>query len=818
MTNWYKTGRSTQRWRQLALAALLATGATAAQAQVLNYNAFGTQNTATTYTDLGTTGTVITTANTDDANSAAQPIGFTFNYNGTAFTEFVLNTNGFLKLGNQAPSAANLYYTTPNGATGDPISSTNAADVNILLPFNVDLVDGTSPAEYRVATTGTAPNRVCTIQWKNVSDKLSTATLGKQYANMEFQVKLYEANSMIDFVYGNAVAGPGPNALKTSAIGIKGSGSTATQTITVTKASSTAWAQATFLAGNYTVNAHNFRLTVLPDAGRTYRFQKIAANDAAVVAVYSLGKLPLTSAVPHTIQAVVRNVGTSPMTNVSVTATVAGVNTYTSTKTIASLAVDAQTTVSFDPFTPTVVGNETITVTAAADDITSNGTKTYLQQVTTNTYAVAEPGVAVSGSIGFGVNASILAVKYNTTVARQVSAVTVRLADPASVGQVVYAVVTNSAGVIVGRTPNYTVVAADINTDKVFTLATPASVPAGDFYAGLAQTASTVAHYPIGTQNEKPTRLSTFYSIALNGGAPGDQGSADLGRMMIEATTSAPVICVPQTVTAFPYSENFDAVSTGTLPCGITVEDVNADQVGWQNRSTVPADPTDIVVASSAPNAMTYYYNENSITTPANDWFYTPALFLRAGTSYQLSFKYRTSGNPAYPERLEVKYGPAASATSQTTALWTNANIVANSYQTANATSTIPVLAIQPATTGNYYIGFHAYSLANQFFLSVDDLQVVATAITSTSSALERAISVFPNPSTGIVTVDIQGAKAKGAMQVEVLNSLGQTVHTASVRDNELNKLDLSNLSAGMYVLKVKSGNEFTVRNLSIQK
>ena len=65
----------------------------AAQAQTLNYTPGSAVNTAGTFTDLGTTGTVITTANTDDANSAAQPIGFTFSYNGTSFTQFVLSTN-----------------------------------------------------------------------------------------------------------------------------------------------------------------------------------------------------------------------------------------------------------------------------------------------------------------------------------------------------------------------------------------------------------------------------------------------------------------------------------------------------------------------------------------------------------------------------------------------------------------------------------------------------------------------------------------------------------------------------------------------------
>jgi hypothetical protein len=911
MTHWYKTSRIALTWPKLALVAgLLGAGGTSVQAQDLNYNAFGTQNTKTSYTDLGTTGTAIATANTDDANSAATAIGFTFSYNGASFTQFVLNTNGFIKLGNQAPSAANLYFAGPTEDTGDALSSENPADVNVLAPFNHDLVAGTSPAEYRVSTTGAAGSRVCTIQWKNVSDKLVTATTGKQYANLEFQVKLYEGTNTIDFVYGSSVAGPGPNALKTAAVGIKGSGSSETQLVTVTKASSTPWDQATFLTGNYTGNTHNFRRTVLPDAGRTYRFRAVAATDAAVVAVYSLGELPIPAGAPHIIRAAVRNVGTSALANVVVTATVAGANTFTSTKTIPSVPVGAVVVVAFDPFTPTVVGTETITVTAADDNINSNNVSTYDQVVNTTTYGVAELTKPVTGSAGITVLATgdaasgIFAVRYTTSVNRLVTGITVDLEDENSIGRTVYAVVCNSSGTIIGRTPDYVIQDADISTLKTFSFTPPVSIAPGDFLAGFAQAESPVGtpgYYPLGLQEETPTRPDTFYQLDLTGGGLSEVTS--LGRFLIEAiteggctppssvfitpnattaqvvftgdtnassysiiygptgfnpasagttvtATSSPVtltgltpsttyqvylrtncgaseqspltgpfrlvtLCTPTTITAFPYIQNFDDVAEGTLPCGISVANTNADTETWTNRSSVPADPSPADVAASAPNALTYYYNEDQ-TTAANDWFYTPALLLRNNTRYQLSFKYLSSGN--YQEKLEVKYGASASPSGQTTTLWSDEDIKNPTYLTADANSTQPVLAIQPAVTGTYYIGFHVFSAADKFFLAVDDLQVTATPVTGTSAALDYAISVFPNPSTGIVSLDIKGAKAKGQMQVEVMNSLGQIVHTASVRDNQLNKLDLSNLAGGMYILKVKSGNDFSVRNLSIQK
>ncbi|MCI1190011.1 T9SS type A sorting domain-containing protein [Hymenobacter sp. DH14] len=246
----------------------------AAQAQI-NYYPANAISQAGTYTDLGTTGTAIATANTDDANSAAQPIGFTFTFSGTAFTQFVLNTNGFIKLGATAPSAADLFLPeAPTAPQVDPIYSPNAADVNILAPFNFDLAAGsaTGGTEYRVATTGTSPNRVCTIQWKNVADK--TLEYDLQYTSMSFQVRLYETSNTIEFVYGPATQGPNPDDYRFAVVGIKGASATNGQTLLAAKAASRdPWGSASFITGYYDgISFFNYRGTVRPDAGRTYRF------------------------------------------------------------------------------------------------------------------------------------------------------------------------------------------------------------------------------------------------------------------------------------------------------------------------------------------------------------------------------------------------------------------------------------------------------------------------------------------------------------------------------------------------------------------
>ncbi|MBH8559965.1 fibronectin type III domain-containing protein [Hymenobacter negativus] len=260
-----------KRWA-LLLGGLL--GASFAQGQALNYTTTSAANVSGTFTDLGSAGTAISTANTDDANSTAQNIGFTFSFNGASFTQFVLNTNGLIRLGNATPSAANIFLTGETGqATGiDPISSTSTADVNLVMPFNFDLTAGTGTPEYRVSTSGTAPNQVCTIQWKNVSDKSGTSRLS-QYANFAFQVKLYQTSNRIEFVYGTATPSTNTAISRFPTVGIKGSGAGNGQTVLASKSTgAAAWSTTTFITGAYTSSTHNFNSTALPDAGRTYRF------------------------------------------------------------------------------------------------------------------------------------------------------------------------------------------------------------------------------------------------------------------------------------------------------------------------------------------------------------------------------------------------------------------------------------------------------------------------------------------------------------------------------------------------------------------
>jgi hypothetical protein len=75
-------------------------------------------------------------------------------------------------------------------------------------------------------------------------------------------------------------------------------------------------------------------------------------------------------------------------------------------------------------------------------------------------------------------------------------------------------------------------------------------------------------------------------------------------------------------------------------------------------------------------------------------------------------------------------------------------------------------------------------------------------AITATSLGEASATSVYPNPTTGKVTILVSG-RATGGMEVSVLNPAGQTVLTRRWQASQ-GEVDLSGNAPGIYTIRVK--------------
>src|SRR5690349_7336150 len=111
------------------------------------------------YTEI-TGGTVVNP--TDDEGYGPYPIGFNFVYNGTSYSTFGMQANGFIAIG-YAPAAGTITNVM-----------NNLQWVNVIAGLNTDM-DYDSLGTIRFETSGSAPNRVLTVQWKG-SQHFSNST------------------------------------------------------------------------------------------------------------------------------------------------------------------------------------------------------------------------------------------------------------------------------------------------------------------------------------------------------------------------------------------------------------------------------------------------------------------------------------------------------------------------------------------------------------------------------------------------------------------------------------------------------------------
>ena len=256
--------RQPLQWAFWALVGLLL-ASPAAHAQTADTYIF--TPTSGTFTPLAG-GTAVTSVQADDALSASIPLGFSFTFDGTAYTDCKVSSNGWLTF-NTAATANSL---TNNLATG------TAAERPRLAPFWDDLNGTGGTASY--LTTGTAPNRTFTFEWAN----------WMRYGNsggpsFSMQVQLVEGTNVVRFVYNQLAGAPITGA--TASIGLSGTGTGACSFLSLSDASAT---PATSSAVETTA------IAALPATGQAYTFTPPAPGPCPTPRCLAATTLTATSA------------------------------------------------------------------------------------------------------------------------------------------------------------------------------------------------------------------------------------------------------------------------------------------------------------------------------------------------------------------------------------------------------------------------------------------------------------------------------------------------------------------------------------------
>jgi len=105
-----------------------------------------------TWIDISASGTNVSPALTDDSFSGLIPIGFTFNFGGTNYTQLRIGSNGWIFFG----ATSTTWNNTPVATA--PVN-------NVLLPYWDDLNPNGVAGRVKYQTLGTAPNRQFVISY-----------------------------------------------------------------------------------------------------------------------------------------------------------------------------------------------------------------------------------------------------------------------------------------------------------------------------------------------------------------------------------------------------------------------------------------------------------------------------------------------------------------------------------------------------------------------------------------------------------------------------------------------------------------------------
>lgn len=134
----------------------------------------------------------------EEGHKNGLPIGFTFNYNGTAYSTIGVSANGFAYFGAISDAdAANAAYL--NG-----LKDFMPTCRPIIAPFWEDAKYGSND-KVSYLTSGTAPNRIFTLQWTDML--LGWHNNPTPTPSFNMQVKLYENTNVIEFAYSQIPGG-----------------------------------------------------------------------------------------------------------------------------------------------------------------------------------------------------------------------------------------------------------------------------------------------------------------------------------------------------------------------------------------------------------------------------------------------------------------------------------------------------------------------------------------------------------------------------------------------------------------------------------
>jgi hypothetical protein len=292
--------------------------------------------------------------------------------------------------------------------------------------------------------------------------------------------------------------------------------------------------------GEASVGAAPATLTGTPAYRPVFRLtaSNTATNEVSVTRFDAPGKVSKLFGAGHSITAQVRNNSNSTLSNVNVSLTVSGANSFNNTQTVTSIAAGAVASVTFAPFNPTTNGANSMSVIVANDQNNSNNSLPWTQSVTCDEFANSPPLVAGSFSQQtWGFNTSgIYSYRMMPPANCSLTGVKLAVSTDTAVPTKQYAgvILDGTNGNIIATSNTITMTSAMLGTFVKFDFIPPVAMTASTNYnIGIAQ--YNAPAYAFGVIYPTNYTVNTLYTSPITGGS---LNSVNRGYMGIEAVLS----------------------------------------------------------------------------------------------------------------------------------------------------------------------------------------------------------------------------------------------------------------------------------------
>lgn len=264
--------------------------------------------------------------------------------------------------------------------------------------------------------------------------------------------------------------------------------------------------------------------------------------------------------------------------------------------------------------------------------------------------------------------------------------------------------------------------------------------------------------------------------------------TATANGLTSDAASMTVTIISCDAITEFPWVEDFES---GVINDCYTLIDNDGDGYNWQAASGIKAHSGDVCVSSAS------WVQGIGALTPDN-WLVTPAITLPADASnFTLSW-WVIGQDPDYAEEPYSVY----IANGKTVAEFTATTSVFDGVSTSEYVQQSVSLANYAGQT--IYVAFRHYDITDMFIINLDDIRV-GTSTAGIENAEESNVAIFPNPVRDMLTIEGNNVKS-----VEVIDMDGRVVLT----NDHAGKLDMSELSDGVYMVRVMSENGVSTKKI----